>query len=81
MRLTETVDDPKREPVSELVPGHPQTRLFLFCFGVFFIFFNPKANHACFLTLTYDKAMLKRLLSILTSYKLLYSMHLLSIRY
>lgn len=78
MRLTETVDDPKREPVSELVPGHPQTRLFLFCF-VFF--FNPKANHACFLTLTYDKAMLKRLLSILTSYKLLYSMHLLSIRY
>lgn len=48
MRLTETVDDPKREPVSELVPGHPQTRLFLFCFGVFFLYFltQKQITHA-----------------------------------
>lgn len=42
MRLTETVDDPKREPVSELITGHPQTRLFLFCFCFFYIFLTQK---------------------------------------
>lgn len=82
LRFSETVNDPASEADSEKVKWHFQSPLFLFC--VFNDYFNEKENqnHACFLILKwYDKAMLKRLLSILTSYKLLYSRHLLLIQY